>query len=73
MIDMNFKLDKDLVFFDLESTGADVVNDRILQIAMIKYSPDGSEPVEHEMLINPQYPIKPDAVKVHGITVDIQK
>ena len=34
---MNFNIDRDLVFFDIEATGADVVRDRIMQIAMIKY------------------------------------
>jgi DNA polymerase III subunit epsilon len=68
---MNFNLDRDLVFFDIESTGADVVKDRIMQIAMIKYPKDGSEPIEKNILMNPQYPIKPDAIKVHGITVEM--
>ena len=68
---MNFKLDRDLVFFDIESTGADVVKDRIVQIAMIKYPKDGGKTIEKNILMNPQYPIKPDAVKVHGITVDM--
>ncbi len=68
---MNFNLDKDLVFFDIESTGADVVNDRIMQIALIKYPKGGGEPAEKELLMNPQYPIKPDAIKVHGITVEM--
>ncbi len=68
---MNFNLDRDLVFFDIESTGADVVKDRIMQIAMIKYPKDGSAPIEKNILMNPQYPIKPDAIKVHGITVEM--
>jgi DNA polymerase-3 subunit epsilon len=68
---MNFNLDKDLIVFDIESTGADVVKDRIMQIAFIKYPKDGSDPIEKNILMNPQYPIKPDAIKVHGITVDM--
>ena len=68
---MNFNLDRDLVFFDIESTGTDVVKDRIIQIALVKYSKDGSKPIEKNILMNPQYPIKPDAIKVHGITVDM--
>jgi len=68
---MNFNLDRDLVFFDIESTGADVVKDRIMQIAMIKYPKDGGAPIEKNILMNPQYPIKADAIKVHGITVDM--
>jgi DNA polymerase-3 subunit epsilon len=68
---MNFNLDKDLVFFDIEATGTDVVKDRIIQIALIKYPKDGGPNIEKNLLINPQYPIKPDALKVHGITVDM--
>lgn len=32
-----FNLDKDIVFFDVESTGLHVIRDRIIQIAMIKH------------------------------------
>lgn len=67
---MNFNLDKDLVFFDIESTGPDVVKDRIMQIALIKYPKDGGPAIEKEYLINPQYPIKEEALKIHGITID---
>ncbi|MGH1336785.1 MAG: 3'-5' exonuclease [Aureispira sp.] len=67
---MNFNLDKDLVFFDIESTGPDVVKDRIMQIALIKYPKDGGPAIEKDYLINPQYPIKEEALKVHGITID---
>ena len=65
---MAFQLDRDLIFFDIESTGADVVHDRIIQIALITYPKDGGAPIEQEFLINPQYPIKEDATRVHGIT-----
>lgn len=68
---MNFNLDKDLIVFDIESTGADAVKDRIMQIALIKYPKDGGDPIEKNILMNPQYPIKPDAIAVHGITVDM--
>ena len=51
---MNFNLDKDLVFFDIEATGTDVVKDRIVQIALIKYLKDGGEPIEKNLLINPR-------------------
>lgn len=67
---MAFQLDRDLVFFDIESTGTDVVHDRIVQLALIKYPKDGSAPIEKEFLINPQYPIKEDASRVHGLTID---
>ena len=64
---MQFNLDRDLVFLDLEATGLNVIRDRILQIAMIKYFKDGREPEEFEMLINPGIPISLEAMQVHGI------
>lgn len=64
---MDFNLKKPVIFFDIESTGLNVVKDRIIQIGMIKYEP-GKEPVEKEMLINPGIPISAEAMAVHGIT-----
>jgi DNA polymerase III subunit epsilon len=61
-------LTRDLVFFDVETTGLNVLRDRILQIALIKYPKGGGEPVELSMLINPSMPIAPDAMAIHGIT-----
>ncbi len=65
---MEFKLDRDLCFFDLEATGLNVVRDRIMQIAVIKYKKDGSEPEELSMLINPGIPVSQEAYEVHGIS-----
>jgi len=65
---MNFNLERDLCFFDVESTGLSVVRDRILQIAIIKYFKNGDEPKELTMLINPGIPISEEAMNVHGIT-----
>jgi DNA polymerase-3 subunit epsilon len=64
---MQFNLKRDLCFFDLESTGLNVIRDRIMQIAIIKYFKDGREPQELEMLINPGIPISAEAMNVHGI------
>lgn len=64
---MKFNLDRDLVFFDLESTGLNVIRDRIIQIACVKYPKDGSEPQELEMLINPGIPISLEAMMITGI------
>ena len=65
---MKFNLKRDLVFFDVEATGLNIMRDRIVQIALIKYSPNSEEPQELSMLINPGIPISEDAMKVHGIT-----
>tara|TARA_B110000046_G_scaffold28786_1_gene29924 strand:- start:1329 stop:2168 length:840 start_codon:yes stop_codon:yes gene_type:complete len=68
MQDIKFNLDRDLVFFDLESTGLNVMKDRIVQIALIKYPKEGGEPIEKEMLVNPGIPISEESIAIHGIT-----
>lgn len=70
---MLFNLKKDLVFFDIESTGLNVIRDRIVQIALIKYSPGVDTPKELELLINPGIPISEEAMAIHGITPEILK
>ncbi len=65
---MHFNLTNDLCFFDLEATGLNVVRDRIVQIAIIKYFADDRAPEELSMLINPGIPISEEAMNVHGIT-----
>jgi len=69
-MNLDFNLQQDLVFFDIESTGLNVIRDRIVQIALIKYFADGREAAELEMLINPTIPISQEAMDVHGITPD---
>lgn len=63
---MMLNLDRPLAFIDLETTGKDVSNDRIVQIAVLKVFPDGSEEMRSKK-INPTIPISPEASKVHGI------
>ena len=64
---MDINLDRDLCFLDIESTGLNVVRDRIIQIAIIKYPAKGGGPEELSMLINPGIPISLEAMQVHGI------
>jgi DNA polymerase III subunit epsilon len=64
---MDLTLDRDLCFMDLEATGLNVVRDRIVQIAIVKYSAKGKPPEELSMLINPGIPISEEAINVHGI------
>ena len=68
---MNLNLQKSIVFFDIEATGLNVVRDRIVQIALIKYEPNNPEPKEYQTLINPEYPISPEAMAVHGISPEM--
>lgn len=61
------KLTKPLIIFDLETTGVQVVSDRIVQIAAVKIFPDGTTE-EKEMLLHPTCDIPVEATAVHGIT-----
>jgi len=69
-MELQFNLDRDLVFFDIEATGLNVLKDRIIQIALIKYPKGGGDPIEMEMMINPGVPISPESFAVHGISAE---
>ena len=62
-----FALERPLVFFDLETTGLDFKNDRIIELAFIKVTPQG-DVLERERRFNPGIPIPPEATAIHGIT-----
>ncbi len=66
---MKLNLQKPLVVFDLESTGLDLVKDRIIQISYIKVFPDGHEERGNH-LINPGMPIPEEVVQLTGISND---
>ncbi len=63
---MNLNLVRPLVLIDLETTGTDILKDHIVQIAILKVFPDGSEILLTEN-INPKIPIPLSASQVHGI------
>lgn len=64
---MILKLTRPLVFLDFESTGLDTQNDRIIELAFVRLSPDGSR----EALVRPVNPgvaaMSKGATKVTGI------
>lgn len=66
---MKLNLKRPLVFFDLETTGTSVTQDRIVEISYIKVFPDGHEE-EDTLRINPGMPIPPASTAVHHITDD---
>ncbi|MCC6410107.1 MAG: 3'-5' exonuclease [Saprospiraceae bacterium] len=65
---MQINLDRDLVFFDVETTGLNVIRDRIVQIALVKLHKNGQPQTELSMLINPGIPISEESMQIHGIT-----
>lgn len=68
----SLELSRPLAFFDLETTGTDAAEDRIVDIAVLKLLPGGTEEALHS-LINPGVPIPPSATEVHGIRdADVQ-
>jgi DNA polymerase III subunit epsilon len=66
------QLTKPLAFIDIEATGANAAMDRIVEIAIIKYLPDGSRSVKRKLL-NPQIPIPQAVCDIHGITDEMVK
>lgn len=64
---MELNINVPIIFFDLETTGIDIVNDRIVEISMVKVSPDGSKDIKTRR-VNPGIPIPAEATAVHGIS-----
>ncbi len=63
---MQLNLKNPIVFFDLETTGINIANDRIVEISILKINTDGSEEVK-TMRINPEIPIPKKTSEIHGI------
>lgn len=61
------KLERPLVIFDLETTGVDTDEDRIVEMATLKIFPDGTTE-EKSRRFNPGVPIPKEASDIHGIT-----
>jgi DNA polymerase-3 subunit epsilon len=64
---MDIQLDKPIVFIDLETTGIETLIDRIVEFSALKINPNTTEE-SITMRINPQIPISPEAIAIHGIT-----
>ena len=63
---MKLKLNRPLVFFDLETTGVNLTADRIVEISTVKLMPDGTIE-ERTRRINPEMHIPEAATAVHHI------
>ncbi len=55
-----------IVFFDLETTGINIVKDRVVEISVLKVMPNGKEE-QKTIRVNPGMHIPEEASKVHGI------
>lgn len=64
------ELTKPLVSFDIESTGLDTQNDRIVELCMIKIETN-KERIVKTKRFNPEIPIPKQASDVHGITYEM--
>ncbi|MBU0550575.1 3'-5' exonuclease [Myxococcota bacterium] len=64
---MKLNLERPLVFFDLETTGLNVQEDRIIEIAVVKLLPDGRRETKTRR-INPTIPISAASTEITGIS-----
>ena len=64
---MKLNLRIPLCFFDLETTGINITQDRIIEIAVIKVMPNG-QTIRKSSLVNPGIPISAESTSIHGIT-----
>jgi len=64
---MKLNLKNPIIFFDLETTGINIANDRIVEIAYLKIDVNGNESSK-TMRVNPDMPIPPRSTEFHGIT-----
>jgi DNA polymerase-3 subunit epsilon len=58
---------RSMVFIDIESTGTDVMRDRVIEIGVVVLKPDGTR-TNWSSRFNPQRLIPPEATRIHGIT-----
>lgn len=63
---MTLNLKNPLAFFDLETTGINISQDRIVELAILMVKPNG-EVIKQHHLINPTIPIPEESAMIHGI------
>lgn len=66
---MKLNLKKPIIFFDLETTGTNIMHDRIVELSYVKIYPNGDEE-EKTRRLNPEMPIPAEATAIHHITDD---
>ena len=66
---MKLNLKNPVVFFDLETTGINIISDRIVEISYLKVHLNGNEESK-TLRINPECHIPEESTAIHGITDD---
>ena len=70
---MELKLDRPLLFFDIESTGLNIAADSIIELSFVKVFPDGEQRIKTWKILpwdyetRSQRPIAPSASAVNGV------
>lgn len=64
---MKIQLTRPIAFFDIESTGLNIVNDRIVEISILKVMPNGDE-TSITRRVNPEMHIPEVSTAIHHIT-----
>lgn len=70
---MELKLEKPLLFFDIESTGLNIATDGIIELSFVKAMPDGEVKIKTwkikpwDYALRRQIPIAPQASEVNGV------
>jgi len=64
---MELKLTRPICFFDLETTGMNVAQDRIVEISILKVYPNGNKESK-TWLVNPEMQIPDEVIAIHGIS-----
>jgi DNA polymerase III subunit epsilon len=66
------QLTKPLAIIDVETTGTNLSVDRIVEIAIVRISADGTKTVKRKLL-NPEMPVSKTSSDIHGITNEMVK
>lgn len=67
MISIYDKLERDIIFFDIETTGTDIKKDRIVEISAVKYTMNKSK-ISYQKYFDPTVDVHPSAFDVHGLS-----
>lgn len=58
----------EFVAFDTETTGLSAAMERVVELSAVRFRFDGTQLTTFDELIDPERPIPPDAVRIHGIS-----